>query len=141
MDPRITIVTLGVNDVAAATQFYESVFGWARTSASQEGITFFQLNGFLLALFKEEELAKDAHVPAQRDGFRGVSLAHNLRSEQEVDGLFRDLEAKGVTILKKPEKVFWGGYSGYFADIDNHLWEVAYNPYLPLDQAGNVTGQ
>lgn len=141
MEPRLTLITLGVKDVAAATLFYESVFGWTRTSASQEGISFFQLNGLLLGLFKEEDLAQDAHVPALRQGFRGVSLAHNLRSEQEVDDLFAHLQAKGVAILKKPEKVFWGGYSGYFADADDHLWEVAYNPFLPLDETGNVLGQ
>ncbi|KAA3436347.1 VOC family protein [Rufibacter hautae] len=141
MQPRITIITLGVSSVAAATQFYESVFGWERTSASQEGITFFQLNGLQLALFAMEELAKDAHVSAEGTGFKGFSLAHNLRSEEEVNALFQGLEVKNVTILKHPEKVFWGGYSGYFSDPDGHLWEVAFNPFLPLDEQGNVAPQ
>ncbi|WP_246853522.1 VOC family protein [Rufibacter aurantiacus] len=141
MQPRITLITLGVSSVAAATQFYESVFGWERTPASQEGITFFQLNGLQLALFPTEELAKDAHVPAEGTGFKGFSLAHNLRSEEEVDALFQELQSKNVTIVKHPEKVFWGGYSGYFSDPDGHLWEVAYNPFLPLDEQGNVAPQ
>ncbi|MGV3538750.1 MAG: VOC family protein [Rufibacter sp.] len=140
LEPRITLITLGVQDVAAATAFYEDVFGWTRASASQEGITFFQLNGLQLALFGKEALAEDAHLPAQGSGFKGFSLAHNLRSEAEVDALFQYLASKGVALTKQPEKVFWGGYSGYFSDPDGHLWEVAYNPYLPLDEKGNVTG-
>ncbi|WP_207432779.1 VOC family protein [Sabulibacter ruber] len=138
MEPRITLITLGVANVAAATQFYESVFGWKRTADSQEGISFFQLNGLQLALFPTEDLAQDARVPADGTGFKGFSLAHNLRSEQEVDALFLELQSRGVIILKQPEKVFWGGYSGYFSDLDGHLWEVAYNPFLPLDEKGNT---
>ncbi|MBC3542039.1 VOC family protein [Rufibacter sediminis] len=138
MEPRITLITLGVANVAAATDFYERVFNWQRTAGSQEGITFFQLNGFQLALFEAHDLAKDAQIPFELSSFKGFTLAHNLRSEQEVDALFQELESKGVSIVKQPEKVFWGGYSGYFQDLDGHLWEVAYNPFLPLDSQGNV---
>ncbi|RNI26011.1 VOC family protein [Rufibacter latericius] len=138
MEPRITLITLGVANVATATDFYESVFGWQRAEGSQEGITFFQLNGFQLALFGAQELAHVAQVPFEQSSFKGFSLAHNLRSEAEVDALFQELETKDVTIVKKPEKVFWGGYSGYFQDLDGHLWEVAFNPFLPLDPTGNV---
>ena len=92
----------------------------------------------MLSLFPRKELAKDATVPSEGNGFRSFSLAHNLRSEQEVDALFVELTSKGVAILKQPQKVFWGGYSGYVADPDGNLWEIAYNPFLPLDNNGNV---
>ncbi|WP_066833632.1 VOC family protein [Rufibacter ruber] len=140
MEPRITLITLGVQNVATATAFYERVFQWQPTEASQDGITFFQLNGLQLALFGRDALAEDAHLSARGSGFSGFSLAHNLRSEAEVDQLFTHLQTEGVAITKMPEKVFWGGYSGYFQDLDGHLWEVAHNPFLPLDEQGNAVG-
>jgi hypothetical protein len=103
-------------------------------------ISFFQLNGILLGLYGWEPLAEDAGVPAKGEGFRGVALAYNTRSKEEVDAVFEALKEKGVTIVKTPEEVFWGGYSGYFSDPEGHLWEVAWNPYLPLDEDGNVRG-
>ncbi|PSR56264.1 glyoxalase [Adhaeribacter arboris] len=138
MEPRLTLITLGVTNLAASTQFYEQNFGWRRLPASNEGIVFFQLNGMQLALFPDRELAADAGVAADNRGFKSFSLAHNLRSEQEVDKLIRELENKGVTIVKRPQKVFWGGYSSYVSDPDGFLWEIAFNPFLPLDEKGNV---
>lgn len=138
MEARITMVSLGVRDLAVATAFYEEVLGWEKTPASNDSITFFHLNGLLLGLYGWDALAEDAGVPAEGMGFRGTALAYNTRSREEVDSLFDALEAKGAHILKSPEDVFWGGYSGYFSDPDGHLWEVAWNPYLPLDEQGNV---
>jgi len=139
MEARLTMVSLGVHNLKKATHFYENVLGWEKTSASNEHISFFKLNGILLGLYGWEPLADDAGVPAGGQGFRGVTLAHNARSKEEVDDIFTSLDQKKVRIVKPPQDVFWGGYSGYFADPDGHLWEVAWNPYLSLDKAGNVT--
>lgn len=136
--PRITMVTLGVSNVAEATAFYERL-GWKRSSASQESVTFIKLRGTVLGLFSRASLAEDAGVENTEPGFSGVTLAHNLDSEAEVDAAFDFALSCGATAVKKPEKVFWGGYSGYFADPDGHLWELAYNPFSPLDAEGQMT--
>jgi uncharacterized protein len=138
MEQRITLITLGVKNLQRSKDFYINTFGWKPLETSNESILFFQLNGIQLALFPQESLADDAGVPADGKGFRGFSLAHNVRSEKEVDELVASLEAKGVRVLKQPEKVFWGGYSSYIADPDDNLWEIAYNPFLPLDASGNT---
>jgi hypothetical protein len=140
MDARITMISLGVKNLERATAFYENILGWEKTAASNEMISFFQLNGILLGLYGWVPLAEDAGVPAKGEGFRGVALAYNTRLKEEVDAIFEELKEKGVTIVKAPEEVFWGGYSGYFSDPEGHLWEVAWNPYLPLDEDGNVRG-
>ena len=134
MEQRLTLITLGVTNLQRSKAFYQDIFGWQPTSSSNEGIVFFQLNGLQLALFPQESLADDAGVPADGKGFRRFSLAYNVRSEQEVDELVSALAAKGVKVLKQPEKVFWGGYSSYIADPDENLWEIAYNPFLPLEE-------
>ncbi|WP_187260874.1 VOC family protein [Pontibacter beigongshangensis] len=139
MEQRITLITLGVKNLQRSRDFYRNVFGWEQTEASTESVIFMQLNGLQLALFPQESLADDAGVAADGKGFRGFSLAHNMRSEQEVDALVTELEQKGARVLKRPEKVFWGGYSGYIADPDDNLWEIVYNPFLPLDEQGNVS--
>jgi hypothetical protein len=108
------------------------------TDSSNEHISFFNIHGMLLGLYPNEELARDASVSSKGSGFNSFALAHNLRSKEEVDALFVELEAKGVKIIKSPEKVFWGGYSGYIADPDDHLWELAYNPYMKMNKIGNV---
>ncbi len=92
----------------------------------------------MLSLYNREKLAEDAQVDAAGSGFKGFTIAHILRSKEEVDALFADLKVKGATIVKPAEEVFWGGYSGYIADPDGNLWELAYNPYLELDAAGNA---
>ena len=138
MEQRLTLITLGVKNLQRSKDFYRNVFGWTPTSASTDSVVFFQLNGIQLALFPQESLADDAGVPAEGKGFRGFALAHNVRSEQEVNELVAELEEKGATVLKRPEKVFWGGYCSYIADPDQNLWEIAYNPFLPLDEVGNV---
>ncbi|HTB05893.1 MAG TPA: VOC family protein [Bacteroidia bacterium] len=138
MEQRLTIITLGVNDLKVASDFYEKKLGWKRSKASMGDIVFFQLNGIQLALYPRHELAKDATVPVKGSGFKGITIAHNVRSEKEVDKLIATLKRKGVKIVKPPQKVFWGGYSSYIADPDGNLWEIAYNPYLKLDKKGNI---
>ncbi|OQP88252.1 glyoxalase [Rhizobium rhizosphaerae] len=139
-DRRISLITLGVEDVARATAFYESL-GWQRARASNPSITFIALKGIVLALFSRAELAADADMvdpsPEAR-AFSGVTLAHNLDSEAAVDAAYAFALEKGARPVKRPEKVFWGGYSGYFADPDGHLWELAYNPFAPLDAEGHM---
>jgi catechol 2,3-dioxygenase-like lactoylglutathione lyase family enzyme len=137
MNQHLHIVTLGVRDLEASRTFYAETLGW-KISRPQEGIVFFQAGGVVLALFPREELAKDALIPSEGNGFAGFSLAYNAQSEAEVDEIIRDLRSKGVRILKEPQKVFWGGYSSYFADPDGYCWEVAYNPFFPFDDNGNL---
>lgn len=139
MEQRLTIVGLGVSDLKVSTSFYEECFGWEKTESSNDNITFFQLNGILLSLYPSEKLAEDAGVEAAGSGFKGFSLAHNPRTKEAVDELFAELEGKNVKIVKRPEEVFWGGYSGYIADPDGNLWEIAFNPFLPLDENGNAS--
>jgi len=138
MNQQLHIVTLGVRDLEASKKFYTETLGWKPSTASNEGITFIQAGGVVLALFPRDELAKDALVSAEGNGFSGFTLAHNVNSEKEVDDLIADLRSKGVKITKEPQMMFWGGYSSYFADPDGYLWEVAYNPFFPFDDNGNL---
>ena len=137
MNQHLHIVTLGVNDLETSRKFYAETLGW-KISRPQEGIVFFQAGGVVLALFPREELAKDALLSSEGKGFAGFSLAYNAQSEAEVDEIISDLRSKGVKILKEPQKVFWGGYSSYFADPDGYCWEVAYNPFFLFDENGNL---
>lgn len=127
MNPRISMITLGVRDLAAAIEFYEQGLGFPRME-SPPGVAFFTLNGTWLGLYGYEALAEDVGVPADGNGFGGFSLAHNVASEAEVDAVMAQAIGAGATLVKSPQKVFWGGYSGYFKDPDGHLWEVAHNP-------------
>ncbi|WP_144118862.1 VOC family protein [Catellatospora sichuanensis] len=133
---RISMVTLGVTDLARSTAFYQAL-GWPLSARSQDGISFFRTAGALLALFPSAELAADALQPAHEPaGFRNVTCAVNLATEAAVDEALATAVAAGATLLKPAQKVEWGGYSGYFADPDGHAWEVAYNPFWPLNDAG-----
>ncbi len=138
MDQRLTIITLGVSDLKKSTDFYETKFGWGKSEFSNEHISFFILNGIQLAIYGRNELADDATVDSNGNGFKGFTLAYNTKSEKEVDQLIEELRMKGVEIVKEPQKVNWGGYSSYIADIDGNLWEIAFNPFLELDEKGNV---
>ena len=138
MEPRITLITLGVSDIARSRALYEAL-GWKASAASQPEVVFFQGNGLALTLFGRKALAEDAQVEDVPTGFAAVSLAYNARSKAEVDSVFAEALAAGAKALKQPHDVFWGGYSGYFADPDGHLWEIAWNPFFPLDQKGNLT--
>jgi catechol 2,3-dioxygenase-like lactoylglutathione lyase family enzyme len=137
MNQHLHIITLGVKDLEASKKFYTETLGW-KISRPQEGVAFFQAGGVVLALFPRHELAADALVSAEGSGFDGFSLAYNAQSEAEVDQIIAGLKSKGVKIVKEPQKVFWGGYSSYFADPDEHLWEVAYNPFFAFDENGNL---
>jgi predicted lactoylglutathione lyase len=131
-------VTLGVTDMVAMRTFYERL-GLIASSASNPDVTFFDANGVVLALFGYHALAEDAGVSAGPvPAFRGVGVAWNAASEDEVDDIMDHAIAAGATIKKKAQKVFWGGYSGYFADPEGRLWEVAYNPFMPIDAEGHV---
>lgn len=138
MKPRINFVTLGVVDMAKMRAFYERL-GLVASSASNPNVTFFDANGIVLALFGYHELAEDAGVAAGPiPAFRGVGVAWNGVSEEDVDRIMAHAKSAGATIVKKAVKVFWGGYSGYFSDPEGHLWEVAFNPFMPLDAEGHV---
>jgi uncharacterized protein len=136
--PRLNFVTLGVIDMAKMRAFYERL-GLVASSASNPNVTFFDANGIVLALFGYHDLAEDAGVKAGPvPDFRGVGVAWNGTSEEDVDRIMAHAKAAGATIAKKAVKVFWGGYSGYFADPEGHLWEVAYNPFMPIDAEGHI---
>jgi catechol 2,3-dioxygenase-like lactoylglutathione lyase family enzyme len=131
---RISLVTLGVGDLARSRAFYDAL-GW-ESIGDHEGVAFYRTGGAILALFGLADLAEDARVDVARSGFAGVTLAINLADEAEVDAALAHAASVGATILKPAERVFWGGYNGYFADPDGFAWEVAYNPGWPLDERG-----
>jgi uncharacterized protein len=137
-EPRITLITLGVSDMPRARAFYEAL-GFTAAPASQASVTFFQMGGMVLSLYGRAALAEDAQVADSAPGFAAVTIGYNCRSEAEVDAAIHHAVASGATLKKAAQKVFWGGYSGYIADPDGHLWEVAYNPFLPLDADGRAT--
>jgi uncharacterized protein len=128
MKPRISMITLGVHDLAKSVRFYEQGLGLPRMNSPPE-VAFFTLHGTWLGLYSRESLAEDAGgVPADGTGFAGFTIAHNVDSEAAVDELLEQAISAGAKRVKPAQKVFWGGYSGYFADPDGYLWEVAYNP-------------
>ena len=132
MKPRISLITLGVGDLPRSRAFYERL-GFPVRKESSEDIAFVQMaDRLVLALFPCEKLAEDAHVQNDGSGFRGFTLAHNVESPEEVDAVLAEAVAAGATLQKAGQKVFWGGYSGYFADPDGFLWEVAHNPFMEL---------
>jgi len=138
MNQHLHLITLGVHDLERSRKFYTKTLGWKPASASNEDVVFFQAGGVVLGLYPREKLAEDALTSPEGDGFSGVTLAYNARSEAEVDQIIHDLEAEGVEIAKQPQKVFWGGYSSYFVDPDGFHWEVAYNPFFRFDESGNL---
>lgn len=138
MEQRISLITLGVQDLAISTAFYEAL-GWQRSMRQAEGVSFFQCGCMAFVLWPWASLAADAGISAERSGAGGFALAYNARTREEVDAVLVDVAALGATIVKPAGEVFWGGYSGYFRDLDGHLWEVAWNPGFALDAAGAVT--
>lgn len=137
MEQRITLVTLGVKDLALSTAFFERL-GWRRSVKEAPGVAFFQCGGIAISLYPLEALAADAGIPAGSPGFAGIALAYNTRSRKEVDAVLAEARDAGAEIVKPAADAFWGGYSGYFLDLDGHLWEVAWNPGFPLDESGAV---
>jgi len=138
MNQHLHIITLGVKDFKKSFEFYSQMLGWKAASNSNDDIAFFQAGGMVLALYPREALEEDALVTVKGFGFSGFTLAYNARSEAEVDEIISGLKSKGVKIVKEPQKVFWGGYSSYFADPDDNRWEVAYNPSFAFDENGNL---
>ena len=137
MKQAISFVTLGVGDLARSRQFYAAL-GWKESSSSNADIAFFQAGSVAFALFQREALAEDADVAAQGSGFSGVTLAHNVESEEAVVNTIAEAVAAGATLVRPADKVFWGGFRGYFADPDGFLWEVCWNPFFGLDQNGFI---
>jgi catechol 2,3-dioxygenase-like lactoylglutathione lyase family enzyme len=137
MEQRISLITLGVADVARSRAFYEGL-GWQGQEA--EETVFFQVGGMALVLWHQDKLADDAGVRRmQGGGFRGVGLAQNVRSRAEVDAVIAAAEAAGAQVTRRPAETFYGGYAGYFADPDGHAWEIAYNPGFSLGEDGSLT--
>ncbi|WP_102961057.1 VOC family protein [Mangrovicella endophytica] len=137
-DARICLVTLAVDDLARAAAFYEAL-GWSRADAGGEGVVFLRGEGIVLSLFGRSDLAAD--VGLAMDGSRpypNVTLAINMPSERDVDRLYDSATAAGASAVKLPQPTFWGGYAGYFADLDGHLWEIAHNPFFRLTPAGHL---
>lgn len=131
-DAILTLVTLGVSDLARSIAFYEAL-GFKRKAANAEGVGFFNAGAVTFAVWPADQLAEDAHAAtAEAPAFRGMALAWNCRSESDVDAAIERARAAGATVPKPAQKTFWGGYAGYFADPDGHLWEVAHNPGFPL---------
>jgi catechol 2,3-dioxygenase-like lactoylglutathione lyase family enzyme len=135
VEQRLSLVTLGVADLAAARRFYEAL-GWS-SAGPGEGVVFFQSGGMVVALWSREALAEDSGV-VDGGGWGGVTLAHNVRSAAEVDATIDEARAAGARIAREPAETFWGGYSGVFVDPDGHPWEVAHNPGWTLADDGSV---
>ena len=137
VEQRISLVTLGVSDLARARRFYEAL-GWTTDAAPGSDVVFFQAGGLVVALWSRAEFARDSGVH-DGGGWGGIALAHNVRSPEEVDGVLSQAEAAGATIPRPGGETFWGGYSGVFVDPDGHPWEVAHNPHWTLSEDGSVS--
>lgn len=137
MEQRVSLITLAVRDLARSRAFYETL-GWATGAAPDDDVVFFQTGGSVLALWSRSLLAEDSGV-RNAGGWGGVTLAHNVRSPEEVDGVLAEAQAAGATIARPGAKTFWGGYSGVFVDPDGHPWEVAHNPHWTLAEDGSVS--
>jgi uncharacterized protein len=136
--PALSVATLGVKNFARSLHFYKKGLGWPTTATKKDPIAFFQLTSLVLALYPRKLLAEDAQVSAKGSGFPGITFAHNTGSEKEVKQVLKQAQKAGAKIVKKAQKVFWGGYSGYFTDPDGYLWEVVHNPKWKLDRRGRV---
>jgi predicted lactoylglutathione lyase len=137
MEQRVSLVTLGVTDLARATRFYEAL-GWTTGAAPADDVVFFQTGGMIVALWDRASLAEDS-VMTDRGGWGGVTLAHNVRSPDEVDLVLAEAERAGGTIGRPGAETFWGGYSGVVVDPDGHPWEVAHNPHWTIADDGSVS--
>lgn len=131
MEPRISLITLGVKDLEASLRFYRDGLGFPTTRSADEGIIFFKLQGTSLALYPYTSLAKDVseEFNVAKSKFSGITLAHNVRTKEEVDTLVERAQKAGAKVEKPPRETDWGGYSGYFSDPDGYLWEVAYGAF------------
>jgi catechol 2,3-dioxygenase-like lactoylglutathione lyase family enzyme len=135
---RLTVVTLGVRDLVRSRTFYCEGLGFPASSISNANIIFLNAGSIVLALYPRKLLADDASLPSEGSGFGGITLSHNVTAKADVDATLAAASRAGAIILKRAQEVFWGGYSGYFADPDGHPWEVAHNPHWKLDPRGSV---
>lgn len=138
MRQKLNLITLGVDDFQKSLDFYENGLGWKKSKQSMDGLALFDLGGIILALHPRNELAEDTTLTYQPTSFSGLTFSHNAKSEKEVDELLEKVEKLGATIVKPAQHVYWGGYSGYFKDLDGHLFEVAFNPFWEFDENDNV---
>jgi catechol 2,3-dioxygenase-like lactoylglutathione lyase family enzyme len=136
VEQRVSVVTLGVRDLARARAFYEAL-GWSTRAAPDDDVVFFQTGGLVVSLWDREALAADSGVD-DPGGYGGITLAHNVRSPSEVDAVVAEAEDAGAAVTRRPGATFWGGYSGAFTDPDGHPWEIAHNPRWALDETGAV---
>jgi catechol 2,3-dioxygenase-like lactoylglutathione lyase family enzyme len=137
VEQRVSLVTLGVSDLARARAFYEQL-GWTTGAAADADVVFFQAGGMVLGLWDRAELAVDTGLP-DGGGFGGITLAHNVGSPEAVDATIDEARAAGGTVTREPAATFWGGYSGVFADPDGHAWEIAHNPFWTIGPDGSIT--
>ena len=137
MEQRVSLVTLGVRDLARAHRFYEAL-GWTSGAAPADDVVFFQAGCMIVALWGRDQLAEDT-VVEDSGGWGGITLAQNVRSPAEVDAVLAEAEAAGATIPRRGAETFWGGYSGIFIDPDGHAWEIAHNPHWTLREDGAVS--
>jgi len=137
MRQKLNLITLGVDDFKKSLDFYEKGLGWKKSDKSMDDFALFPLGGITLALYPRHALAEDVTVEYQPSQFSGITLAYNTKSEKEVDEVLEKVRRLGATIIKPAQKVFWGGYSGYFKDLDGYVFEVAYNPFWELDENDN----
>ena len=137
MRQKFTLITLGVRDFQKSLAFYEGL-GWKQSKFSQEQYALFPLGGFVLGLYPLKSLEQDTTLSYQASSFSGMSISYNATSEEEVDAVLEEAKRLGATIVKPAQKVFWGGYSGYFKDLDGYLFEVAFNPFWAIDSEGNL---
>lgn len=137
INQSISFITLGVQNLDRMKKFYTEVFRWEALK-DEEGIVFFQMNGFILGLFPYDELAADAKVSAEGSGFKRFTLALNVDSEAKVKSVMDELKSRGVKVVCEAEPVFWGGYRGYVADPEDNYWEICYNPFVKLAEDGSV---
>jgi predicted lactoylglutathione lyase len=137
LEQRISLVTLGGSDLNRSISFYEGL-GWERSVRAATRVAFFQMGGMAFGLYSHDKLAEDAKLPGGGSGFGGVAMAQNARSKEEVDQILAEAVAAGGKLLKPAEEVFWGGYSGYFADPDGNPWEIAWNPSFEILEDGSI---
>lgn len=137
MEQRISLVTLGVGDLGRARRFYEAL-GWTTRAAANDDIVFFQAGGMIVALWDRDKLAEDT-VVSDNGGWGGITLAHCVRSPEEVDAVLAEAQAAGATLTRPADETFWGGYSGAFVDPDGNAWEIAHNPHWTLREDGSIS--
>lgn len=138
MRQKLNLITLGVNDFEKSLAFYEKGLGWKKSDKSIDGLALFPLGGIVLALHPRQELADDTTLTYQPTAFSGLTISYNAKSEKEVDDVLEQVVSLGATIVKPAQKVYWGGYSGYFKDLNGYLFEVAYNPFWEFDENDNL---